>query len=250
MIDHTAWLGQTRIGTFLKITDPAVVEIAGLAGLDFVIIDMEHGPAHYESAQQMVRAAECKGIRSVIRVGELSQIMIQRALDIGADGVQVPQINNREDALRCVEYARFHPLGKRGVCRYVRAANYTGMEKQDYFRNANRKLVVVHIEGLEGINNLEEILDTEGIDVFFLGPYDLSQSCGVPGEVKHPLVVEKMQGAIQLAKKMRRHIGTFTDETEDVRYWKNLGVTYIAHSVDVGIFYRALSEIKNQTDED
>lgn len=232
------------LGTFLKITDAAIVEVVALAGFDFVIIDMEHGPIGYESAQNLVRAANLRGIKSIIRVGELNQILIQRALDLGCDGVQIPQINCVEDAKLCVEYSKFHPLGNRGLCRFVRAADYSDQDKSQYLKEANKKMVIVHIEGNEGINNLKGIIQVEGIDVFFLGPYDLSQSCGVPGDIKNKLVVEKMHDSIQLAKKYNKTIGTFTDSTEDIAYWRNLGVQYLAHSVDVGIIYNAYKQIK------
>jgi 4-hydroxy-2-oxoheptanedioate aldolase len=233
------------LGTFLKITDPAVIEIAALAGLDFVIIDMEHGPYGFESVQNMVRAANCRGIKAIIRVGILSSIEIQRALDTGCDGIQVPQINNSKDAEACVKYAKFFPAGERGMCRFVRAANYSATDKREYFEKANEKLVIVHIEGNEGIANLESIMQVEGIDIYFLGPYDLSQSCGKPGEIKDPEVVYKMLSAVETARKKNKFIGTFTDSIEDIKFWREKGVKYIAHSVDTGILKDALENIVN-----
>ena len=231
-------------GPFLKITDPAVVEIMGFAGFDFVIIDEEHGPISVENAQNMIRAAESVNITPVIRVGNNDEALILRALDIGAQGIEIPQINSRSDAVRAVKSVKYSPQGERGVCRYVRAANYSSMDKFEYFKSANKEtMIIAHIEGVEGINNLNEILSVSGIDVIFIGPYDLSQSLGIPGEVNHSLVVEKMKEVISKCNKKKIVVGTFADDIETARAWVSLGVQYMAFSVDVGILYEVSKQI-------
>ena len=116
--------GKTVFGPFLKLTDPAVVEIMGFAGFDFVIIDQEHGPISLQNAQNMVRAAESVGISPIIRVNKNEETSILRALDIGAQGIQIPQINSTENAIQAVQSVKYSPQGDRGVCRYVRVANF------------------------------------------------------------------------------------------------------------------------------
>ena len=163
--------GEYVIGPFLKLSDPSIVEISALAGFDFVIIDLEHGPISFETAQNLIRAAELRGITPVVRIAKNEPELILRALDIGAAGVQVPQISTSKDAEQAVKAGKFHPEGERGVCRFVRAAEYSAMEKNKYFAGANKKTFsVLHIEGIEGIENLPEILEVEGIDIIFLGP--------------------------------------------------------------------------------
>ena len=108
--------GKVVIGPFLKLADPAIVEIAGLAGFDFVIIDTEHGTISFETAQNLIRSAEIAGITPIIRVSENSPALILRSLDIGAQGVQVPQVSTKDDAVRAVEATKFFPQGSRGVC--------------------------------------------------------------------------------------------------------------------------------------
>ena len=170
-----------------------------------------------------------------------------RVLDVGVHSIQVPQVSTKEDAQEVVKSCYFHPQGERGMCRYVRAADYTNTEKQTYFSSAeSNTLTIVHIEGLAGIENLAEIISINGIDVIFLGPYDLSQSCGVPGEVHHPLVVSKMQKAVALAKANNKIIGTFCESPSDAHKWRDLGVQYISYSVDVGIILNAYKEITKQ----
>lgn len=236
--------GATVVGPFCKLQDPAIVEIAALSGFDFVIIDMEHGPFSIESAQNMIRAAEARGITPVVRVTENSDTLILRTLDIGAKCVQIPQICTKADAEYVVKATKFYPKGERGMCRYVRAADYTAIDGTTHFGTANDDITtIIHIEGMEGIENLEEILKVDGIDVIFLGPYDLSQSCGVPGQVNHPKVVEAMKHAVGLAKKEGKYVGTFTESSEKAKMWNDIGVQYISYSVDVGILMNAFKDI-------
>ena len=236
--------GETVLGIFSKMSDASLVEQAALAGFDFIIIDMEHGPASFETAQELVRAAELRGITPIIRTGDTTHINLLRSLDIGAHGVQAPQVSSRELAEEVVRGAKFAPAGERGVCRYTRAAEYTHIEKSIHFERSNAEtMLIVHIEGIEGINNLEQILEVKGIDVIFLGPYDLSQSCGVPGQTGHPSVVEKMQYAVRKASESGVKVGTFVESPEMARFWHQAGVRYISYSVDVGIYYNACCQI-------
>jgi len=238
--------GRVVFGPFMKFTDPAAVEAMGFAGFNFAIIDEEHGPISLESAQNMVRAAESVNITPVIRVGNNEEALILRALDIGAQGIEIPQINSKSDAIKAVKSVKYSPQGERGVCRYVRAANYSSMDKFEYFKSANKETIIIaHIEGVEGINNLDEILSVPGIDVIFIGPYDLSQSLGVPGEVNHPSVKEKMKKVVLKCKKNKVAVGTFTDDIKTAKFWVSLGIQYIAFSVDVGILYEASKNIIN-----
>lgn len=242
--------GNSVYGPFCKIQDPTIVEIAALSNFDFVIIDMEHGPFSIESTQNMVRAAEARGITPVVRVTENNETLILRLLDIGVKCIQVPQICTKADAESVVKATKFFPVGERGMCRYVRAAEYTNIEPADHFGKANNDIMsIIHIEGLEGIENLEEILTVEGIDVIFLGPYDLSQSCGVPGQVHHEKVVNSMKDAVKLARKHGKAVGTFTESVENAKKWRDIGVQYISYAVDVGLVMNTFKSITNQLKE-
>jgi len=232
------------IGPFMKLPSPPVVEIVGLAGFDYVIIDCEHGPLNVLEAENMVRAAHLVNMAAVLRVGENRPHPISRALDIGADAVQIPQISSKEDAIKAVKAAKFAPLGERGVCRYVRAANYSSLDKKEYFKLANEEtMVIIHVEGVEGINNIDEILEVEGIDIIFIGPYDLSQSLGIPGDVNNVIVEEKMKEVIKKAHEKGKLVGTFVDDLDAAKKWRALGVQYISYSVDVGIIYESFKNI-------
>jgi 4-hydroxy-2-oxoheptanedioate aldolase len=235
--------GEGVIGTFSKTSDPAFIEIIGYGGFDFVIIDLEHGPNSVQSAQNLIRAAQVVNLFPVVRVKEFDLSVIGEALDVGAGGVQVPQITDPESANGSVRRAKFAPEGSRGVCRFVRAAGYSAMDRFDYFRKANDTLVVLQLEGKEAVARLEGIVGTKGIDVLFIGPYDLSQSLGVPGEVDHPLVEGKMRDIVSRCARGGVIVGTFVDTIESARKWSALGVRYLAYSVDVGLFYEKCAAV-------
>lgn len=235
--------GECVYGPFMKSTDPAFVEVAGYSGFDFVILDMEHGPATFSELQNLIRAARLANIIPVVRTSDSTETSISKPLDLGAFGVQIPQVTSASTAEACVRAARFFPLGERGVCRFVRAANYSSLPREEYFKRANESLVIIQLEGKEAIRDIENILNVEGIDIIFVGPYDLSQSLGVPGQINHPLVLEAMNDIVKRARSRGIVTGTFTDTPQSAKMWKEAGVQYISYSVDVGIFTGACSQL-------
>lgn len=238
--------GKAVLGPFCKMTDAAVYEIAGLAGFDFAIIDMEHGPIGYETAQNLVRACELSGISPIIRVPANEPHVILRALDIGAHGVEVPEINCKADAQKLAEAARYYPKGNRGVCRFVRNADYSDLPKAAYFDQANeRTLVIAHLEGKEGLENLDEIMEVDGIDVLFIGPYDLSQSLGIPGQTTHPKLIAAMEEIVSRAKAKGKQLGTFVESVEAAKRWREKGVAFLSYSVDVSFLMESFKTVTN-----
>ncbi|UWU47496.1 4-hydroxy-2-oxoheptanedioate aldolase [Limnospira platensis C1] len=227
----------------MKTSDPSFVEIASLAGFDFVILDYEHGVVSHENMQNLIRAAYLGNTLPIIRVAEINESNIGKALDIGAAGIQVPQVTSKEDAIKIIELSKFHPMGNRGVCRFVRAANYSLMPQKEYYENANKSAVIIQLEGKKALENIDEILGVKGIDVVFIGPYDLSQSLGVPGDIFNDKVVKEMKAIVNKCKQKNMLVGTFVDTKEGLDFWKGLGVQYIAYSVDVGIFAEKCKEI-------
>jgi 4-hydroxy-2-oxoheptanedioate aldolase len=231
--------GEVVLGLFVNCSYPAFVEICGHAGFDFVIIDLEHGPLHPLVAEDLCRAADAVGIAPVVRVGKNDSLQIQRALDIGSAGVQVPQIETKTDAEACVRGAKYNPLGSRGFSFYNRAGVYTAAGAQITDKLNEESLVVIQVEGIRGVENIAEIVSVPHIDVIFLGPYDLSQSLGIPGQVRDPRVIDLMHQCIDTIRNAGKTVGTFADNPETAKQWIDAGIQYIALGVDVGIFLRA-----------
>jgi 4-hydroxy-2-oxoheptanedioate aldolase len=228
--------GEPVYGPFMKTGDAAFVECAAYAGFDFCILDMEHGPVDFFNLQNLIRGAEASGILPVVRTYDSSETAVSKALDLGARGVQVPQVQSAEKAREAVKAAKYFPRGERGVCRFVRAAKYSSTPRDEYFRQANEALVILQVEGKQVIDSLDEILSVEGLDILFVGPYDLSQSLGVPGQVSHPTVVDAIRKITERAKRAGVVTGVFCDTYEAATLWRNAGIQYLSWSVDVGIF--------------
>lgn len=231
------------IGPFCKSLEATYIEIIGYSGFDFCILDMEHGPVTTHNLQDLIRACNVSNVLPIVRVSEISEEAIGKVLDLGAAGIQVPQISHKKAAQQAIQYAKFAPIGERGVCRFVRAADYSMMDRFEYFKKANECLVILQVEGQEGIDNIDDILSVEGLDILFIGPYDLSQSLGVAGQIMHKKVVEQMKYIIEKAKERDVIIGTFVDTIENALYWDSIGVKYLSYSVDVGIFASACQSI-------
>ena len=189
--------GRPAFGVSVMVPSPHVVDMIGRLGFDWVLIDCEHGSISLESVELMAMAAEAAGITPIARPPVNSFEAIGQLMDRGVMGVQVPHVNTADDARSAVEAVKYHPDGERGLAAGVRSAAYGyGMSMADYTERSNREtLVCVQLEESEAIANVDEIVRVEGVDVFFVGPSDLSQSLGYPGRPETPEVRDAMDGA-------------------------------------------------------
>ena len=224
---------QEVIGTWVTIPSVVSLDIICSSGLDFVIIDMEHGPISFETAQEMVITAESRGVSPVIRVGGISEHDILRALDIGAHAVQIPNVNSTIDLQKIVTFSKYPPIGNRGFSPFVRAANYSLENSTKITKIANENtLVAVNLEGLSAFQNIDEILEIDCIDIFFIGLFDLSKSLGKPGETNNIKVQKLFTDCIDKIHSKSKFIGTISTNIEDIERYRKLGVNYIVHLVD------------------
>jgi len=230
--------GECVFGPFLKLPASASVEAIGLAGFDFCIIDLEHGPFTFERAEDLVRAAQVSGIGPVIRTYDDRPSTLVRALDTGCDGILVPGVSSRSEAEAVVTATRFYPEGRRGMDPCARAARYGVVPMGEYLAQANGEVLIgVMVEGAEGLTNLPEILEVEGIDLFFIGPYDLSQAVGLPGQVGAPEVRDRVVEIVDAVKTAGAVVGIYADTPEVARRWRDVGVQFVAIGVDVRILF-------------
>ncbi len=221
--------GEAVVGVFCTLPSPAAVEMLGLMGFDFVIIDAEHGPMDLETCEHMVRAAELADLGTVMRVAINLQQNLLRHLDTGVMGVQVPMVNNREEAERVVASTKYPPLGRRGLAG-TRSSEFTvGISLSDYVQTANEEtLVVVQVETREALANISEIAAVEMVDVVFLGPTDLSAALGYPGQATHPEVLAAIEGAGRAVLQAGKAVGTIARDVEAYKRWRGLGFQYMA----------------------
>lgn len=228
--------GRKWIGTGIMIPTPEMVEIAGYAHFDFVVIDEEHTEFGSETAIRLVRAAEAAEILPIIRIPEVSEVYLKKALDTGAPAVVIPDVSDRETAEKAVYYSKFAPVGGRGACPCVRANRY-GMGDTGFYRDANENIsVIALVEGVEGMKNFDEIISVPGIDAIYIGPVDLSISMGLQGDVYHPKVVAAMEDLFARAKQKGHLVGTYCSDAGDAKKWMAKGADFIDFSTDTVMF--------------
>jgi 4-hydroxy-2-oxoheptanedioate aldolase len=190
--------GEPAFGLSVMIPSPQIVESAAGMGFDWVLIDCEHGTVGLESMELMIMAAEAAGVTPIVRPRTNGASDILQAMDRGAAGVQIPHINTAAEARAAVAAVKFHPQGQRSLAAGTRASGYGFRGSMGGFvEEANRQtLVCVQIEDEAALPNVDEILRVEGIDVFFIGPSDLSQSMGHPGNPKEPRVARAIEDTL------------------------------------------------------
>jgi len=228
--------GQPVFGVSVMFPSPQVVEMIGELGFDWVLIDCEHGSMTPESAELMCLAAERRGLTPIVRPEANRPEVLMRYLDRGAMGLQVPHVNTRDEALAAVRAMKYHPQGNRGLARGQRSTGFgiTGGSISAYTEWSNREtLVCVQIEEQEGLQNLDQILTAPGVDVFFIGPTDLSQSLGYPGQRDHPVVKQAVEGAFAKIHGAKKASGT-TCAADDVAANLKAGILY--HYTHVATF--------------
>ena len=182
---------EITIGSWITLPEPSIVEIMAKVGFDWLTIDMEHSSLSMSQAQELIRIINLSNCVPLVRVMDNNPAIIKRFMDMGSNGIIVPRINTKEDAKKAVDAVKYPPNGKRGVGLY-RAQNYS-LDLESY-REWNKKesIVIVQIEDIKAINNLESILDVEGVDGLIVGPYDLSASIGFPGDFDNSSVLEAL----------------------------------------------------------
>jgi 2-keto-3-deoxy-L-rhamnonate aldolase RhmA len=220
--------GEPVFGVSVMIPSPQIVEMIGAAGFDWVLLDCEHGTLTLESLELMAMAAEACGITAIARPMTKSAEHILQVLDRGAMGVQVPHVNSSAEAREVIAAVKYHPAGQRGLAAGTRAANYDAHGTlADYVKAANEAtLIAIQLEDQAAIEHIDELLQVDGIDVFFIGPSDLSQSMGHPGDPKAPAVAQAIETSLRKMVAAGRTPG-MPATTENVRDAVGKGVRYI-----------------------
>jgi 4-hydroxy-2-oxoheptanedioate aldolase len=235
---------MARFGIFIELATPESVEMAGWAGWDHCVIDCEHAPIDTAGLPGMLRAAR---IPAYVRVPNSNPESIQGALDNGANGVIVPRLQSAEEARRVVDAARFFPHGKRGVNHMVRAAKYSLDPVADYLANAAAATrVIVQIETAEALDCVEQIAATPRLDELFIGPYDLSQALGIPGQVLDPALLEAGRRILAAAHANGLALSVFVNNDEAARTWLGLGADTLHYSADTYLLAQAMRQTRER----
>lgn len=230
---------QATFGGWITSGSEVLTEIMAKMPFDWLAVDMEHSATTLAQAQNLIRIIDLCGSIPLVRVSSNDEVLIKRVMDAGAYGVIVPMVNSAQEAQRAVEAVRYPPKGRRGVG-LARAQGY-GVSFHEYKNWVSREsVVIVQIEHVEAVENLEEILNVEGVDGFIVGPYDLSGSLGRPGEFSHPLVKKNLSKVMEVARRMRANAGIHVIEpnADEVLLRIKQGFKFIAVSLDTLVFTR------------
>lgn len=225
--------GKAAIGSWITLAHPSVAEILARAGFSWIGIDLEHSVITIREAEELIRVVELCGAAPLVRLTSNDANQIKRVMDAGAHGIIVPMVNTRQEAERAVAAVRYPPAGRRGVA-LARAQGY-GAGFDAYRKWLDRGAVVIAmIEHIDGVRNASEILSVDGIDGYFMGPYDLSASLGIPGKTQDPRVQDAMKRVKAAARRAGKPGGLHVVEPEPAALKRRLreGYTFIAYSLD------------------
>ena len=199
--------GAETIGTFINAGDELITEAGALSKMDFFLIDTEHGPFDVETTADFIRAIERHGKTAMVRVKDANRNSILKMLDVGAMALIIPQIHNKEEVEKVVEYGKYFPVGDRGVAQ-GRAVGF-GYDEccasglMEFFETCNRETMLLpQCETTGALAQIEEIAAMDGVDGIFIGPFDLSVSMGIPGGFDKPEFLDALQ---RIRKKMRAY---------------------------------------------
>ena len=236
--------GEKALGTFVWMGGASAVEALSYTGLDFVVIDNEHGPFEAESTQEMVRAANLGSVTPCVRIKEVTRTAVLKQLDIGAEAIIVPDVRGLDEVKDLVRFAKYHPLGQRGVA-FARAAGYGYADHaqqglQHYFDTSNAEtLLIPQCETKESVECIDGIVALDGVDGVFVGPYDLSASLGVPGDFGAPMFKEALETVFARIKEAGKLLMVFTFSKEEARAYFERGADAVVYSADVNVMVDA-----------
>jgi 2-keto-3-deoxy-L-rhamnonate aldolase RhmA len=226
-------LERPAIGTFLNLGSALVTEICAMAGFDWLLADLEHGAGGEEALVGQVLAAAAHDVPLIVRVESVERIRVGRVLDLGAAGVMIPRVEDASQAARVARWARYPPDGERGVATYNRACGF-GARPEALLTANDRVRVVLQIETSGALAEVEEIAATPGVDALFVGPRDLSQALGVPGDFAAPVYREAIDRVAAAAAAHGIVAGILAKDREAADRYTALGYRLLAIGSDAG----------------
>lgn len=225
--------GELTLGSWITIGHPNIAEILSNAGFDWLVIDIEHNTIDISMIQTLITTIQSKGVAALVRVSKNEEVIIKHVLDAGADGIIVPMVCSGEDARQAIDYAKYPPIGKRGVG-LARAQQY-GTNFETYKKWVSEDLVVIaQIEHIDAIENLESIISVDGIDGTIIGPYDLSGSLGKPGAFDDLDVKSALEKYISICKEKKFPMGFHVVNTNPLKVQEKIdeGYRFLAYGTD------------------
>ena len=231
------------IGTWNTIAAPLFTEVLARSGFDFIIIDFEHGPFQIEKTSDYVNACLIYDCSPIIRIPHNASWMSLQVLDQGAHGVMLPGARDKLGVDKFIRQIKFEPQGERGFSPFTKSGGFAN-DDLNYKQKANElTTTIIIIENLEGINNLDEILELELIDIIYFGAYDLSQDLGFAGEIYNEKLLSIVKPSIQKVLNADKYAGGFVPQnTDEIKLVQDLGINFLTYNVDSSIVYNSVKK--------
>ncbi len=223
---------------------PGIPYIIKNSGCEFVIYDMEHGGLTLDKFKELSLISKGIGLPPMIRVPEINYNYIARSLDLGANGIMIPMVNNQKEALEIVKYSKYPPLGRRGAGFGFAHNEYKSENPIDVMENANKSLInIIQIENRMGLENIEEIAKIDYIDCLWVGHFDLSNFLGVPGQFNSKLYLNAVNRIVEASNKNKKSLGIMVSNREEMNFYFNLGFNVIAVGTEMNLLRDKISNL-------
>lgn len=245
--------GKVAIGTMINmIRSPQVVQLLGAAGWDFFILDAEHGQFGWETMTDFMSVSRYETIDSMVRVVDPVYPLLARTLDLGAQGLICPRVETREHVEAIVQCTKYYPLGERGASVSGIHSGFRDVSPAEYLEWANEEtLIVIQPETKKAVDNIDSLVSVKGLDAVFIGPFDLSKTLGVPGQTRHPLVVECFEKVIEACQKHGVAPGVHLQDLALAKEWIARGMRFVGFKADIRFLMEGMTaatrELKDLT---
>jgi 4-hydroxy-2-oxoheptanedioate aldolase len=237
--------GRQQIGLWCSLPNPFATEIVAPAGFDWLLLDTEHSPSSVPIVLSQLQAAAPYEVSAAVRAATNDTVLIKRLLDVGAQTLLIPYVQSAAEAERAVLAMRYPPEGIRGVSGLTRATHFGRID--GYFRHAHEELcLIVQVETREALDALERIAAVDGVDGVFIGPADLAASLGYPGEQGHPAVKQAVEDAIRRIRACNKPAGILTPDKAFAQRCIEIGTTFTAVAIDIGILARGAEQVAQE----
>ncbi len=234
-------------GTWCSLSSANAVNAISLSGLDFCVLDIEHGSASFETLENMVRATEVTNCSPIIRSWDAYQPNLLRCLETGVKSILVPNINSTKQVKEIVKYCKYYPQGSRGLSPYTRCHDYSDNNLETKLKKANDDMLIgILVEGKEGLNELENICSVDGLDLVYLGLFDICQSLGLPGQLEHPKVLDKLSEYREIISQNGKIPGCMSATIDYAILLKKIGYNFIAYMNDAAALKQFFLNFKTQ----
>ena len=227
---------------------PGIPYVIKNSGCEFVIYDMEHGGLTLDRFKELSLISKGIGLNPMIRIPEISYNYISRSLDLGANGIMTPMVNDQKEALEIIKYSKYPPIGRRGAGFGFAHNEYKKENPLDVMEHANKTLInIIQIENESGLENVEKIAKIDDVDCLWVGHFDLSNFLGVPGQFDSKLYLDAINKIVKVGEKYQKSLGIMVSTRQEMKFYSNLGFNVIAVGTEMSLLTDKISNlIKNK----